>query len=204
MLYRAATFELYGALFKEAHTTLTKEGQGLFQRAGNWMRRLVAKPGALGRAETRATRAEEGLHRAQQSIDDAAHRMSLQDADLGIARSAAEKAQRESAKHVKELEAFGADPGALTRARRVAIGAGALGGLGLAAAPVAYSAARSKGEQERKRTRNLAFGAGAATGLAAPKLIRGLGQAARGVGQTGLFPEMQGYPGMGGGYPGVG
>ena len=55
--------------------------------------------------------------------------------------------------------------------------------------PLAHSA----GEGDKKLTRNLAFGAGAAAGLAAPKLVRGLGHIARGTGQTGAFPELQGY-----------
>lgn len=66
---------------------------------------------------------------------------------------------------------------------------GGVGLAGLAAAPIAYGVGQQRGEGDMKRTRNIAFGAGAATGLAAPHLIRGLGQIARGVGQTGLYPE---------------
>jgi hypothetical protein len=58
--------------------------------------------------------------------------------------------------------------------------------------PAAYMAGHGRGEEGKTRMRNLAFGAGAATGLAAPTLIRGLGHIARGAGQSGAFPELSG------------
>jgi hypothetical protein len=73
-----------------------------------------------------------------------------------------------------------------------ALGGGA--GLGLGAGG-GYLAGKSQGdeeaEKERLRTRNISFGTGLAAGVAAPHLIRGLGQIARGASGTGLFPEFQ-------------
>jgi hypothetical protein len=65
-------------------------------------------------------------------------------------------------------------------ARRLAVGAGlGLGGLGL------YHYGRSSGEQNARTTRNLAFGGGVAAGLAAPRVIRGIG---------GYVQNLQGIP----------
>jgi hypothetical protein len=125
----------------------------------------------------------------EQAVSDAAHRMGLMEADLATSRSAQEQLKRQLAARESEIKRLGTEPGEVTRLRRNAMIGGGLGLAGLAAAPIAYGAGQRRGEGDMKRTRNIAFGAGAATGLAAPHLIRGLGQIARGVGQTGLYPE---------------
>ena len=56
------------------------------------------------------------------------------------------------------------------------LGLGALGG-GIPAALIAKSRAESAAEDERLRTRNLAFGAGVASGLVAPPLLKTLSKA---------------------------
>lgn len=110
-------------------------------------------------------------------------------------------AQRQAENLAKEVQAYGQTPGALTEAqqaaqrartgRNVALGVGGLGlGVGL---PAAYMAGQGQGAADKTRTRNIAFGAGAAAGIAAPTLIRGLGSIARGAGQSGAFPELEGY-----------
>lgn len=71
--------------------------------------------------------------------------------------------------------------------RNLAIGGATAGAAGLGG----YLA----GEKDKKRTRNLAFGAGAATGLAMPGVVRGLGNIARGASATGAFPELEGMGG---------
>lgn len=55
-------------------------------------------------------------------------------------------------------------------------GLGALG-AGIPAALIAKSRAESSAEDERLRTRNLAFGAGVASGLVAPPILRTLSKA---------------------------
>ena len=78
-----------------------------------------------------------------------------------------------------------------------------IGGLGAAGAgiPAAHYLGKQQGEEGKNRTRNVAFGVGAASGLAAPHIIRGLGRIAQGVEGTGLFPGMQGMQNYsGGGY----
>lgn len=191
MNYDATTYRLYEDLFKEAHAGLfLKEGQkqvGLLRRLG---RRLFP-----GREAVRA--AEEEAARMNVAVEDAAHRMGLQEADLALARSELAKAEDLAAQRGESLQRFAEDPEALSKAemgRNIWRGVG-IGGLGAGAVglPLAYSSGRSAGEADKKRTRNIAFGAGAAAGLAAPQLIRGLGHIARGTARTGLFPEMQGY-----------
>jgi len=79
------------------------------------------------------------------------------------------------------------------------LGLGAVAALGIPAAGLGgYMLGRPNTdeiEQQRVRSRNIAFGAGAATGLAAPHIIRGLGSLANSVGGQGLYPDMA--PGMG-------
>ena len=72
----------------------------------------------------------------------------------------------------------GLHPGALA-------GAAGLGGLALGAVP-AWLIKSHIDEQERQRTRNRAFGAGMATGVATPKIVRGLFNIAN---RTGFLPE---------------
>jgi hypothetical protein len=189
--YSADTFDLYNGLFKEAHVALTKEG-----RVG----RLRQYLGRLLNPETEKTIASLGERVGQQDIavTEALERLTKKEWDEALALRKAEGL-------AKEVETYGARPGALGEAeqsagsarlgRNVAMGAGGLGiGVGM---PAAYAAGHGQGEAGKTRTRNIAFGAGAATGLAAPTLIRGLGHIARGAGQTGIFPELEGFGGGG-------
>jgi len=184
--YDAATYRLYEDLFKEAHAGLfTKEAQrpGFFSRLFGGRRAVQA-------AEASEKAMAEQLAQKEQAVEDAMHRMGLMEAD--VARETGRATRLE-----ESLQRFTEDPEALAkaeRARNIWRGVG-IGGLGLGAAgvPLAYSSGRSTGEADKRRTRNIAFGAGAAAGLAAPRVIQGLGQIARGTQQTGLFPEMEGY-----------
>lgn len=64
-------------------------------------------------------------------------------------------------------------------------GAAGLGGIALGAIP-AWLIKSHLDEQERQRTRNRAFGAGVASGVAAPKIVRGLFNIAQ---RSGFLPE---------------
>ena len=64
-------------------------------------------------------------------------------------------------------------------------GAAGLGGVALGAVPT-WLVKSHIDEQERQRTRNRAFGAGMATGVATPKIVRGLFNIAQ---RTGFLPE---------------
>ena len=57
------------------------------------------------------------------------------------------------------------------------LGALTVAGAGIPAALIAKSRAESSAEDERLRTRNLAFGAGVASGLVAPPILRTLSKA---------------------------
>lgn len=182
---------------------LTKEA-GVFDRIGRW----IAAPRRARQAEQTVGKLEQQLAQKEHAVSDAAHRMGLMEADIGIHKATAEKAKAEAAERLKMLEQYGgadkikaleqqAATGAqqAQSARRLAWGAGALGAGGLAAAPLAYGAGKGQGEANKARTRNIAFGAGAAAGLAAPQVVRGLGHVARGVSRTGLYPELEGLGG---------
>ena len=65
----------------------------------------------------------------------------------------------------------------------------AAGGAGAAAAGIpTYLITRALNRAEKEKTRNLAFGAGVATGFAGPKIIQGLFNIAQG---TGFMPQHQ-------------
>lgn len=190
MHYSADTFPLYEGLFKEAHAALLKEG-GLRSFIGR-----LADPKVYRRAEGLAER----VHQAEGIVDPLAEK--LTGANFENATNL-----RHIERLAKEVQSLGARPGALTeaqqaaqsatRGRNAALGVGALGvGAGV---PAAYMAGESRGSADKTRTRNLAFGAGTAAGLAAPQLIRGLGNIARGTNQAGVFPELDGL-GTGGYY----
>lgn len=193
MQYADDTFALYGDLFKEAHAALVKEGR--IGRIRQWL-------GRLANPET------------EHMVQGLGERVGQQDDVIKKMVETAEKAQfddalraRQMEQMAKEIETLGARPGALGEAqagqaaaeqatqqarggRNLALGAGALGvGAGV---PLAYGAGTQRGEADKVRTRNLAFGAGAAAGIAAPTLIKGLGGIARGAAQTGAFPELSG------------
>lgn len=188
MRYRPNILALYDQLFDETHVGLLKEAgrEGIVARLS---RRFLSNPRRVAAAEQAAEQAMGQSGRMEQAVSDASHRMGLMEADLSTSRSAQEQLKQQLAAREGEIRRLGTEPGEVTRLHRNAMIGGGLGLAGLAAAPIAYGAGHRQGEGDMKRTRNVAFGAGAATGLAAPHLIRGLGQIARGVGQTGLYPE---------------
>jgi hypothetical protein len=194
--YRPDILALYGQLFGDAHAALTKEAG-----VADWLaRRFYAGPRQVRQYASMAGKAQEELAqlsgRHEQVVSDTAHRLQQADFDRRLYQGQAERAN-------KELSALGAKPGEVSSLRRKAMIGGGLGLAGLAGAPLAYGAGQQQGEANKKRTRNIAFGAGAAAGLAAPQVIRGLGNIARGVGQTGLYPELENVPdfsGIPGGY----
>lgn len=77
--------------------------------------------------------------------------------------------------------------------RRLAIGLG-LGGVGVAGAgiPLAYGAGRSKAERAAEKTKPLVFGAGLASGVALPALLKALKASVGGTALTGFEPEFMG------------
>jgi hypothetical protein len=191
--YRPEIFALYDDLFKEAHESLIKDAE-LFSRAGRTISRGWNRVSPWARASRAAQSSELAVQRAaaaeQRAVaTEAAHAKLVADQPAQLAKGIedATVAARERASGMG----------------RIAAGVGAAGALGTGGA---YLYGRHGAEEERKRTRNLAFGAGAAAGIAAPTIIRGLGNIASGAGQTGLFPELQGYEGanpnayLGGGY----
>ena len=190
MRYRPEIFALYDDLFKEAHESLIKEA-GVFSRAGGAIRKGLTKinPWA-GRANLR-----QGNEALAQQTSKARQQAVKARQRLGE-EQAAHEATREAQPALISKAVDDATLAARERASgmgRLAAGAGAAGVLGTGGA---YLYGRHGAEEERKRTRNLSFGAGAAAGLAAPTIIRGLGNIASGAGQTGLFPELQGYEGV--------
>jgi hypothetical protein len=196
--YDANTYRLYDDLFQEAHTALcVKEAQ---KQPGMIRRGLSALFGSGEKATAEELKMlREQAVRQEQAIADAAHRMGKTEADVAAQMSRAAKAEELAAQRAESLKQFGKDPEALAKAQQSGrlwkgVGLGAAG-LGAAGIPIAAHLGHEKGEAGKKRTRNIAFGAGAAAGLAAPQIVRGLGSIARGAGQTGLFPELQGYGG---------
>jgi hypothetical protein len=191
--YSANTFTLYADLFKEAHDALIKEG-----RVGRFRQFLgrLADPSMARRAEGLAAQVAEHEPTMKSVVDQLAGTRFENAAHLGRIENL-----------TKEVKTLGARPGALTEAeqaatkartgRNVALGVGAAGlGVGV---PAAYAVGHGQGSADKTRTRNIAFGAGTAAGIAAPHLIRGLGSIARGAGQSGAFPELEGM-GEGGYY----
>lgn len=192
MRYSDDTFQLYAGLFEEAHACVKTAG-AVLDRALSWTAKKIS-PKSVARAEEMAAQAA----RHEAASKGMAEMYEGSQYELALAR-------REAEQHAKELSALGADPGALTAAnqqaeaaqqaasrarsgRNTALGVGAAGlGVGV---PVAYMAGRNQGDADKTRTRNLAFGAGAAAGIALPSVVRGLGNIARGAGQSGAFPEL--------------
>jgi hypothetical protein len=207
MRYRAETFALYDVLFTEAHQALVKEGtikeaRGMFARLGGrlsamgeaWRASSPATIAARRQAEELAahqakmTEMAQALGAADKSVAETAAKHKALQQNL-TAEQAARKTEQDQVTH--EMKQYKATPGALTRAQRLR-NVGLVGtGLGVAGVPAAYYAGRSGAEEKGRTTRNLAFGAGAAAGLAAPQLVSGLGAIANSAGQTGLFPDLQ-------------
>jgi len=193
MRYRTETFALYNALFAEAHQTLakeamTKEGRGMFSRLGSGLKAM----GEAWRATSPAAQRAAELAARDAKMTEMAGALSGADKAKALAESKLQGLHQTHETARKELEQFHAKPGALTSAQRWRNIGLAGTGVGAAAVPAAYYAGQSGAEQKGRTSRNLAFGAGAAAGLAAPQLVTGLGAIANSAGQTGLFPEMQG------------
>ena len=77
--------------------------------------------------------------------------------------------------------------------RRLAIGLG-LGGVGVAGAgiPLAYGAGKGKAEREAEKSKPLMFGAGLASGVALPALLKALKSSVSGSSLAGFVPEFTG------------
>lgn len=187
MRYRAETFALYDTLFTEAHQALMKEAMikeaRIFQRMGTALQR--GWQGLTGRTAREMAAREAKMTEMAGALGEADRAAALAEAKRKALEATHARARR-------ELKQFGADPGALTSAQRWRNIGLAGTGLGAAAVPAAYYAGQSGAEQKGRTARNLAFGAGAAAGLAAPQLVTGLGAIANAAGQTGLFPDLQG------------
>lgn len=212
MHYRPETLSLYGTLFADAHASFVKEA-GVLETMGRAMgrgmrgigdrlfptQRRVAqlKQEALAANAARDTAvlkqqqfAQDTIARQAQMEQDIAH-MSARRAKL---RNRVQQQKQQIASQQAELETLGTTPGgvrALQNRARLGLG---LGAAGLAAGPAAYFYGQHQGEKHKNLTRNLAFGAGAATGLAIPTAVRGISHLAHGMGQTGLYPEFQNVP----------
>lgn len=174
MQYSPEIFPAYEQVFTKVHEHLKTAGAADFVRnifnSGRNARALESATGRLAHQEAAIAGA----------VDEAAKLRF----DKGLAETQLRNAQREAA----AVQQQGANAGAAAPShlgRNLALGAGAAGAAGLGG----YYA----GKKDEKRTRNLAFGAGAAAGIAAPHMLRGLGQIAQGASATGAFPELQGY-----------
>lgn len=202
MHYRTETFALYDVLFTEAYQTLVKEAQGgvarkmpgFFRRLWRGARGTAEKE--LGAAQHQTGQVSEALL-AQQAELEAAQVAQRQAQRVATEAAAKQQAAEQGAKQLhetatREMSQYGANPGALTSAQRMRNLGLAGTAVGAAGIPAAYYAGQSGAEQKGRTSRNLAFGAGAAAGLAAPQLVTGLGAIANSAGQTGLFPELQG------------
>lgn len=197
MRYDAETYRLYNDLFQEAHIALhVKEAQ---KSPGMLRRGLSALFGSGERAAAKSELAhlQGRVPELEKALEESAHAKGLMESDIALEKGLRSKAEELAAQRGESLGQFAKDPEALSKAQQsgkiwkgVGMGAAGLGAVGI---PTAAYLGHQQGEAGKKRTRNLAFGAGAAAGLAAPQVVRGLGQIARGAGQTGLFPELQGY-----------
>ncbi len=201
MRYDANTYRLYNDLFQEAHVALcVKEaqiGRAAAKEAPGFFRSLFGGGERAAQQKAYIKALEEQGIRSEEAIADAAHRMGQVEADVAVQKGLATKAEELASQRGESLKRFAEDPEALSKAERssklwkgLGIGAAGAGAVGV---PTAAYLGHQKGEAGKKRTRNIAFGAGAAAGLAAPQIVKGLGNIARGAGQTGLFPSLQGY-----------
>lgn len=222
MRYRPETFALYTALFTEAHQTLVKESAFKEARIFRSMGRRLQQGwrGLTGAAEKETAQLSDAVINQEAAMKElqreqaaAVANSAKQTTARGAAEDAVRAAKEQAAAQQAQMEAahgayrqqaeqemaqYGAKPGALTSAQRMRNVGLAGAGLGLAGVPAAYYAGQHGAEQQGRTSRNLAFGAGAAAGLAAPQLVSGLGAIANTAGQTGLFPELQGmgFPGQ--------
>ncbi len=143
-----------------------------------------------------------GLHdeaaKSKAAVEDAVERMAKAEKDIGLSQAAERAAKEEAAQVYQQYggpEKFKELIDSHRRRGLYATGGTILGLGGLAGVPIAHYAGQRAGEADKTRTRNIAFGVGTAAGLAAPQVIQGLGNVARGVSSTGLYPELEGFGG---------
>lgn len=208
MQYRADILALYGDLFEEAHGSLVKEafaaelagagmglrelarrGRALFSRGGARAARQAtqtatqAAPAATQAAETVAARAPASAKAYEDAL------ASFQ-RHVGLARPGAAAATAAPAA-APAAAAVAAEPA------KKGLSAGTIAALGIPAAGLGgYMLGQpdqAKIDAERTRTRNIAFGAGTATGLTLPAVIRGIGSIANGFGGSPGFLPGAGY-----------
>lgn len=199
MTYSNDVLNGYNDLFMSAHRAMEKNA-GLLNRIG----KAIKAPGrveALERrfanmsgeaVEYRKRLQESGKLTAQQGEQIAQQGEQIAGADATYANRMAKEREALNARHTNEMNQYNAKPGALSRAqwgKRVGLGVGA---AGLAAAPAAYYYGNQSGAADKTRTRNIAFGAGAAAGLALPSVTRGLMSVAGRASRSGLLPEAAG------------
>ena len=203
MIYDKHIFGLYEQLFQDAHASLEKEAAGV-PGAPGWISEGLSylTPKSVIRAGMARHAPEMVAERAAMMADlEAAKRIQEQTLEattsLGEARAASAAGQAAHQAHLEnQLKQFHANPNALSEAqqsgntaRNLALGAGGIAAAGI---PGAYYLGKNKEQERGKMIRNVAFGAGAASGLAAPQIVRGLGALAGGASQLGLFPELEG------------
>ena len=211
MHYRTDIFALYGDLFEETHAELVKQA-GLFARMGGAIKNRLASrafaPKIVEKAlDTTARQSAESqlLQRLQaqypaQFANATPEMIGQQYSHLIKPEVAAARKSRlplgatPPPSALPAPEATRTNVGETATAGKKGMGLGTLAAVGIPAAGLGgYMLGRpdeAAQEQQRTRTRNIAFGAGAATGLAAPYVIRGLGSLANSIGGQGLYPGM--------------
>jgi len=203
--YRADILALYGDLFDETYGTLEKQAT-LMDR----LMRLVRSGATQEEALAAATQAF-GPRGVAKKIEEEAVARGVAGAQPLVEQQLAQNAARNAAAEAVHVPAAGgagvAGGEAAAKATEEAAkvpskwtGAG-VAAVGIPAAGIGgYLLGQPNQEQidaERRRTRNIAFGAGLASGVAAPHIIRGLGSIANSIGGSGsgLYPSL--VPGMG-------
>lgn len=219
MQYRADILALYGDLFEEARASIEKQA-GIFSAIKNRLAARAVRPAAITKVLDRGAKTEAATKvlEALRAHPQAGHLFANATPEM-IARQYPHLVNPQVAAMRQARLPLGATPppppppvptgAAATEAagnaasdvatKSKGIGAGTLAAIGIPAAGLGgYMLGRpdeAAQEQQRQRTRNIAFGAGAATGLAAPYVIRGIGSLANSIGGQGLYPDMM--PGMG-------
>ena len=192
MNYRPDILSAYDAFFKEAHVALfSKEQRDHTKQAG--IRDRISK--YLVSKMRHGKVLAEDLAKEQAATQRLNKILQLKDLDLAAAKGDLSAATRALEQH--QGKAF--DPAAFAKSEQRqkithGLGAGALG-LGAIGVPAAYYGGKAQGEADKTQTRNLAFDTGAAAGLAAPYVIKGLGRIAQGLDTQGLLPSYQNYQG---------
>lgn len=209
MRYREDILQTYGQLFDDAHAQFIKEAANPAEEYGI-ISELLAKLKGVRRASV-AREMPEMLEAARLREADLADLQRLNADATAKWESEYDKLRSAHKSTAEQLAAYQKDPNALAKAQQAAAeaeGSAAnakkwmlpIAGAGAVGIPTAYFIGKSKGEEGKTTTRNLAFGAGAAAGLAAPHVYRGvkdtLGNAASRLRDNAigmLPPDMEGY-----------